>query len=113
MTEPNDSLKAELERITAPELANYTALANIVYSDYHGQEDGEDPELDKNTIRLKSARDGLYKAFLRWHSQALQDDRKALREKLLQKIRSNHLQPISQTERQNCIRAIKTILGGE
>lgn len=63
-TPPNhsDDEIAALKLAVIVPLTNFVALSNIVFTDFHGQEKGEDPKFDKFCKRQDEAEKELYAA---------------------------------------------------
>jgi hypothetical protein len=54
----------ELEKAIILPLMDYVALSCINFRDFHGQEEGDDPELDKNLKREREAKKTLLKSII-------------------------------------------------
>lgn len=107
-TNNNDELKLSV----IFELTDYTTLSNIVYVDFHGQEEGEDPRFDKFCSRQKDAEDKLYKAIHRYaQKMAKEEYKKGFSDGQDSLLRSGQSVPVLFTEKEVQKMVLKELKG--
>lgn len=66
---PTDS---ELKHAIILPLTNYVAISNVVFTDFHGQEEGEDPDFDEQCRKQSIYEEQLYQAISDYIAQSNQ-----------------------------------------
>lgn len=74
-----DDERYQLKLAVIVQLENFRALSNIVFVDFHGQEEGKDPKFDKRCKQLEKAENELYAAIQAYANQARLDERRLAR----------------------------------